>query len=325
MNQQNQWYVTIEGNAVGPVSTDLVVRGIKHKKIATNAFVCIVGASEWQSLTDIAEFHEALLDGDPSSIAPPRNGHQQPLNGVELPSASTPEDRIVAGRLPLKDADDGDESETTASFSSRRPHQILTQADEGTSTPIDGPLDNHNHETGPRNGNHAELKVEGREAGPHDGNHAELRIEGRLPFPSIDLDIDVTVDDTHDADIDWGHGFAAYFLVDSDVTLPDEHRLLRSLSSVPRDKLLHDEAMWNLALCLAYGSDAVANAAAEAFFEVVTAHELLDRIEWMSRTLLSRGFMPSGIPHAAGYRGLSHLQTLCPPGLQPHLEREILS
>jgi hypothetical protein len=308
MNQQNQWYVTIEGNAVGPVSTDLVVRGIKHKKIATTAFVCIVGASEWQSLTDIAEFHDALSDGDPSKIAPPRNGHQQPLNGVALPSVSTPEDRIVAGRLPLKDADDDDESETTASFSSRRPHQMIAQADEGTSTPVDAPLDNHKHEAEPRN-----------------GNHAELKLEGRPPFPSIDLDIDVTVDDTHEADIDWGHGFAAYFLVDSDVTLPDEHRLLRSLSSVSRDKLLHDEAMWNLALCLAYGSDAVANAAAEAFFEVVTAHELIDRIEWMSRTLLSRGFMPSGIPHAAGYRGLSHLQTLCPPELQPQLEREILS
>lgn len=308
MNQQNQWYVTIEGNAVGPVSTDLVVRGIKHKKIATNAFVCVVGASEWQSLTDIAEFHEALLDGDPVKVVPPHNGQAQALKGLELPSESTPVDRSVSGRLPIKDADDSDELETTASFSSRRPEQLLTQEDEGTSPLVDEPLDNHNREAEPRN-----------------GNHAELKLEGRPPFPSIELDIDVTVDETHEADIDWGHGFAAYFLVDSDVTLPDEHRLLRSLSSVSRDKLLHDEAMWNLALCLAYGSDAVAGAAARAFFDVVMAHELQDRIEWMSRTLLSRGFMPSGIPHAAGYRGLAHLQNVCPAVLQPQLEREILS
>ena len=83
--------------------------------------------------------------------------------------------------------------------------------------------------------------------------------------------------------------------------------------------------MWNLALCLAFGTDAVANAAAAVFFDVVTAHDLQDRVEWMSRTLLSRGFMPSGIPHEAGYRGLAHLQNVCPPGLQHNLEREIAS
>ena len=69
MNEQNQWYVTIEGNAVGPVSTDLVVRGIKHKKIATNAYVCVVGASEWQSLVDVAEFHAALSEGGLLDVA----------------------------------------------------------------------------------------------------------------------------------------------------------------------------------------------------------------------------------------------------------------
>jgi len=49
--------------------------------------------------------------------------------------------------------------------------------------------------------------------------------------------------------------------------------------------------------------DAVANAAAAVFFDVVTAHDLQDRVEWMSRTLLSRGFMPSGIPHEADIAG----------------------
>ena len=208
------------------------------------------------------------------------------------------------------DADDDSESETTASFASQRTHELANddQQDPVSSSAHAAPSIDHEQHAEPRN-----------------GKHAEVMLEARPRLPSVELDIDITVDEIHEADVDWGRGFSAYFLVDSDVRLPEEHALLRSLSTVPHETFLHDEAMWNLALCLAFGSDVVATAAANAFFDVVTAHELHDRVEWMSRTLLSRGFMPSGIPHAAGYRGLAHLQNVCPAGLLPKLESEIAS
>ena len=79
----------------------------------------------------------------------------------------------------------------------------------------------------------------------------------------------------------------------------------------------------NLALCLAFGSNAVASVAADVFFDVVMAHQLHDRIEWMARTLLSRGFMPSGIPHPAGNMGIGRLRQACPPELLMQLESQL--
>ncbi len=308
MNEQNQWYVTIEGNAVGPVSTDLVVRGIKHKKIATNAFVCVVGASEWQSLLDVAEFYDALAEGGLLEAVPARNGYHHDVRGIEIAATPKPADTEVDVAAPLKNADEEEESDTTASFSSKRPHELAAADQQEVPAEHASPSADHASDLEPRN-----------------GKPAAPMLEGRPRFPSMELEIDITVDDMHESSIDWGRGFSAYFLVDSEVKLPDAHALLHSLASVPRETFLHDEAMWNLALCLAFGSDTVASAAAAVFFDVVTAHELHDRIEWMSRTLLSRGFMPSGIPHEAGYRGLAQLQSVCPPGLQPKLEREISS
>jgi len=305
MNEQNQWYVTVEGNAVGPVSTDLVVRGIRHKKIAANAYVCVVGASEWQALAEVAEFYEALSEGSQLVAAPYHNGHSHGAKGIEM-SAQRADARDAESRL--NDADD-DDSETTASYQSQRPAEL------STASPSASPL----------------LAHEGAFAtgtdvlGPRNGKHTELLPDRRPMAASMEFDIDITVDDPQDTTINWDHGFCAYFLVDTDVKLPDDHALLRSLASVPRETFLHDEAMWNLALCLAFGSEPVAYAAASVFFDVVTAHALQERIEWMSRTLMSRGFMPSGIPHAAGHRGLNQLRNVCPPGLQPKLEQEMLS
>ena len=306
MNEQSQWYVTVEGNAVGPVSTDLVIRGIRHKKIATNAYVCIVGASEWQSLTDVAEFYEALAEGGLLDGAHPRNGHHHDAQGIGLAVATKRADPTESS-WPLNDATD-DDSETTASYSSQRPSELSVAKHAQAADAHAEPTESHSNVVAPRN-----------------GNHTELLLERRPMAPSMDLDIDVTVDDPHEARVNWDRGFSAYFLVDADVELPEENALLRSLASVPYETFLHDEAMWNLALCLAFGTDAVAHAAALVFFDVVTAHGLPDRIEWMSRTLMSRGFMPSGIPHAAGYRGLAQLRRVCPPGWQPKLEQEMLS
>ena len=111
--------------------------------------------------------------------------------------------------------------------------------------------------------------------------------------------------------------------MDAEVTLPDDQLLLRSLTNTPHDTFLHDEPMWNLALCLAFGSNPVASVAADVFFDVVAAHGNYERIEWMARTLLSRGFMPSGIPHTAGNRGIGRLRQACPDELRVQLESQL--
>jgi hypothetical protein len=142
-------------------------------------------------------------------------------------------------------------------------------------------------------------------------------------MPSIEVDIDISMDEPEAPSIDWNHGFSDYFLVDAEVTLPDDQLLLRSLTNTAHDTFLHDEPMWNLALCLAFGSNPVASVAADVFFDVVATHGNYERIEWMARTLLSRGFMPSGIPHTAGNRGIGRLRQACPDELRVQLESQL--
>ena len=52
-------------------------------------------------------------------------------------------------------------------------------------------------------------------------------IGGVPKFPSVDLDIDITVDYSQESSIDWGRGFRL-FLVDSEVKLPDEQQFSRA-------------------------------------------------------------------------------------------------
>ncbi len=392
MNEQQQWYVTIAGNAVGPVSTDLVLRGIKHKKIATEAYVCVVGADEWQALTDVPEFHGALKEH--GLLPEVKNLETQPHNGVETSLATMAAAQAEArqsqspqlaqaeamplvntegaqssvpqleGADSLKNVEDEDESDTTAPFSSRRLLDLETAHAELSAAPV--PLRDEQSEvtqvtallssrpvhdvadeavgllpsrpapevviyeaaddpsieavdvTDEADSSESSIPSE-----PRNGKHMEVPLLSRPPMQSIDVDIDFSADEAHKPAIDWSHGFADYFLVDAEVTLPDEHTLLRSLASTSHETFLNDEAMWNLALCLAFGSNTIASVAADVFFDVVTSHEQWDRIEWVARTLLSRGFMPSGIPHPNGNMGIGRLRQACPPELLMQLESQL--
>ena len=308
MDEQQQWYVTVAGSAVGPVSTDLVLRGIKHKKIATEAYVCIVGADEWQALTDVPEFHGALKE-----------------HGLLPEVADT-----------LTNADEDDESDATAPFSNRPSMPMPPIVDEQSAAPEPAHDEQSEitqvvallhsrpgHEVAIHEATEDTAHYESGE--PHNGKHVDVPLLSRPPMHSIDIDVDFSHDEPHEPApaIDWNRGFADYFLVDAEVTLPDQDVLLRSLTSTPHETFVHDEAMWNLALCLAFGSNAVASVAADVFFDVVMAHQLHDRIEWMARTLLSRGFMPSGIPHPAGNMGIGRLRQACPPELLMQLESQL--
>lgn len=111
---------------------------------------------------------------------------------------------------------------------------------------------------------------------------------------------------------DWSQQFCGYFEVGESFELPDQTVLVRSLAVASLDVLVQPEAMWNLAVCLALGSDTLARAAAEAFFRIMMAYPDRDRLDWMARVLLSRGFLPSGIPLAAGERAVRLLEAHCP-------------
>jgi hypothetical protein len=347
MNEQVQWYVTIAGNAVGPVSTDLVLRGIKHKKIATEAYVCVVGASEWQALTDVPEFHGALRE---NGLLPSDGIESHPANNNESSSQqgarwSAP---MASGEV-LRNVEEEEETETTSQFPTSRAsyaeaelvqtpyvaqgnneHSEVTHVARLSSRPPAASEDSSRAEATalPERSTASAIDTDAPSHEPlaaseplNDARSPELPV--REPAASIDIDIDLNMDEPEAPGIDWNHGFAEYFLVNADVTLPDDQLLLRSLATTPHETFIHDEPMWNLALCLAFGSNAVASVAADVFFDVVTAHALPDRLEWMARTLLSRGFMPSGIPHPAGNRGIGRLRQACPEEIRLQLESQL--
>jgi hypothetical protein len=141
----------------------------------------------------------------------------------------------------------------------------------------------------------------------------------RISSSDLDVDWDDPPVTTGAPAIDWTDPFESYFLCGDEVDLPEERVLLESLSVVSPETFRHEGALWNLALCLAYGSDQVAAAAARAFFDAVAEQDARDRVEWMNRTLLSRGFVPSGIPVEAGRRGVERLRSSCPPALTARL------
>ena len=133
------------------------------------------------------------------------------------------------------------------------------------------------------------------------------------------MEMEVDPEPDEPAPIDWTDPFASFFLVGEDVVLPDEQALLGSLAAASRETFRHEESLWNLALCLAYGSDELGAAAARAFFEAVADQGDAERMEWMRRTLEGSGFVPSGLPEEAGRRAFERLRSTCPPALSAML------
>jgi hypothetical protein len=128
------------------------------------------------------------------------------------------------------------------------------------------------------------------------------------------------------ADFDWTAPMAPFFeRLTYDLELPDEDFLAQSLATTSDTVLVQKDAMWNLALCLAFGSEKLADAAARAFFRVCGRHLDTDGLEWMLRVLLSRASLPYGIPLKAGHRGINVLGTCCPHELLDRLSSIILA
>ncbi len=339
MNTTNPWYVAVDDTTVGPAETELVIRGIEQRKIPPEALVCPVGSAAWTPLATVADFHAAVVRSYPPPPPDSEEARSWIEQGFHFPSL---------GALPQFGRDAGDDewdSETTPlprSYLARTaaPSMPVVEAEEDLELAPDvepEPLElarasmpvvetEAEEELAPEVDELPALEL-ARASMPV--VEAEEVLEPERDMASaVDIDVDVDVDLSlgigAPPGIDWTERFQSYFLVGDAVELPEQRALLESLSAVSPETFRHDEALWNLALCLAFGSDVVGEAAARTFFSAVAEQGSAERLEWMSRTLLGQGFVPSGIPSEAGLRGCRRLRSSCPPALTRELPRELL-
>src|SRR5579863_4271059 len=61
----DEWFVCVPGGAtVGPVSTSLLILGIRSGKVPDDALVCRKGESTWRGVFEVAAFAAALPGPD---------------------------------------------------------------------------------------------------------------------------------------------------------------------------------------------------------------------------------------------------------------------
>jgi hypothetical protein len=396
-DQGKQWYLAVGERSIGPLTTDLVVRGIRSGKVPTTAWACQVGATQWSAISSFDEFQATIIaplqrletlpvqesdrshygqsplgdlggksnegdagfDGAPSSVT----GGQSRNQGGDSNESATPSSVMpaAAGVDRARGAENHDLDASGSAGSRNREaftgdteprlcNNPLEHETNDVCTDVPSLLPYERFDAAPR---HAEsfrpdalaerssLEFATSADAVLGSSYAALRADAGAPgfclgealdgerpgalevgTPHDDLAIEITFDEAHEGSINWLVRFQSYFLVGTEVELPDEAQLLRSLRETPHHVFLHDEALWNLALCLAFGSDDVARSSAAAFFDAVSTAHRDERIEWICRTLLSKGFMPSGIPRCDGMRGIDMLRMACPLELKHVLERE---
>ncbi|MGC4063612.1 MAG: hypothetical protein QM784_02985 [Polyangiaceae bacterium] len=353
--EEKQWYLAVGEQSLGPLPTNLVTRGIQSGKVPVTAWVCQVGDSGWSALSSFIEFQEALeLANAGESAAGPVSMVARAGGAQEVAAPTGSETSHVGARGDT--TVEGDNSSLHPSGISMQRVRLPYEADDGASpanasqsglvsTDVFGAAGRFDAEPRQAQGSFSDVSgqrevdpelrrevarvyEQQREHGAELTSSVELpdghSVHGHTSSEDDGLGIDITFDE-HDPAVDWNVRFHSYFLVGSPVELPEEERLLKSLHAAPKSTFLHDEALWNLALCLAFGSEEVASATATTFFHSVcsAADHTVERLDWMCRTLLSKGFMPSGIPRVEGNRGIDVLRQHCPRELASLFERQI--
>jgi len=127
------WWITQGGRKpIGPVSTDLVLRGLDAGKVPEDSLVCQVGGTQWLALSEVAEFASKLasLKGRPRfdtlteqtlvDLGPDSYGNDGPEERTIVdtnpirPSEPPPGRATIPGSLPDADLedDDGEEEQT---------------------------------------------------------------------------------------------------------------------------------------------------------------------------------------------------------------------
>jgi hypothetical protein len=306
MNATNPWYVAVDDTTVGPAPTELVIRGIEHRKIPPEALVCPVGTAIWSPLASVAEFHAAVVRSYPPPPPDSDEARSWLQHGFQFPSlGALPRFAGLADNL-------GDDEWDTDARSTPAPARGLVS--DVVPALVQDIVPDLVPDLECARASISEVEVE-----PEPESEPE-QIEPEIE-PEVDIVVELAADEG--PGIDWSERFQSYFVVGDDVELPEQQALLESLSVVAPETFRHDEALWNLALCLAFGSDAVGEAAARTFFSAVAEQGSVERLEWMSRTLLGQGFVPSGIPTEAGRRACQRLRSSCPPALTRRLPREL--
>jgi hypothetical protein len=98
----SQWFVYQgEGSHVGPVSTDLLVRGIAAGRVPQDAHVAMAGSTEWKPLMTVSELVIALeaLDED----APPASLALDPIPASPPPPPEPPASEADATEVHRRD------------------------------------------------------------------------------------------------------------------------------------------------------------------------------------------------------------------------------
>ena len=103
MSIRNWWVTNGTRPPIGPVSTELLVEGIKAEKVPSDCLVCEVGGSRWLRLTDVPDFLAASLAPRRRSRAPVPDAEHTVVDMEPLPPS---EHRPT---LTLSRADDFDE------------------------------------------------------------------------------------------------------------------------------------------------------------------------------------------------------------------------
>jgi hypothetical protein len=309
----NDWYVAVEDRTVGPVSTEMLIRGIERGKVPVEAFVCPVGDSEWRTLEDVEVLRETVRRSQP----PPARAFEAEPELKTLPRASDVQvrgTRDSMGSLPtLPNATGSREADSLERHSRERIASSPWSGSAGQDIAVAQPKWS---------------QPDIAETGERVLHMPAASREGRGSFPSL-LDLDITLDDAAHAaggdasKLDLHEPFVAWLAPLENVALPPEEALLASLEGAAHATLVQHDVLWNLALCLAFGTPRVQELAARRFFDAALDHPRVERLDALVRTLESRGFMPSGIPHTAGRRALSVLWSACPEELRGTLNDAI--
>lgn len=62
---RNAWYVTRAGGAmIGPVGTELVMRGLSEGRVPTDSVVCRAGTTSWVPIASVSTFADAVAEAE---------------------------------------------------------------------------------------------------------------------------------------------------------------------------------------------------------------------------------------------------------------------
>jgi hypothetical protein len=99
VRQSTKWYVT-EGNGdpVGPVTTDLLLVGVRTGKVSRHAIACRVGESGWNWIGKYPEFADAVTDAcDASDEGPTERISLKQLRASTPPTGFVEEESTIRG------------------------------------------------------------------------------------------------------------------------------------------------------------------------------------------------------------------------------------